>query len=85
MRVSGAACFVSGPTGKARLQVAGRPMFELNSVAALIWRELASDSSPEMIVAKLVASFGASEEQAKNDVTNFIEILKKHWLVYDKE
>jgi hypothetical protein len=60
-------------------------MFELNSVAALIWRELASDSSPEMIVAKLVASFGASEEQAKNDVTNFIEILKKHWLVYDKE
>jgi len=85
MKVSGAARFVSGPTGKAQLEVAGRPMFELNAVAAFIWQQMASNSSPDMIVAQLVASFGASEEQARNDVTNFLEILKKHWLVYDEE
>ena len=85
MRVSGVARFVSGPTGKAQLEVAGRPMFQLNAVAAFIWQQLASNSSPDMIIAQLVASFGASEEQARNDVTNFIEILKKHWLVCDEE
>ena len=85
MRVSGAARFVSGPTGKAQLEVAGRPMFELNVVAAFIWQQLAGKSSADMIVAQVVASFGASQEQARRDVTNFIEILKKHWLVYDEE
>jgi len=60
-------------------------MFELNPVAAFIWQQLASNVSVEMIVVQLVASFGASQEQAKRDVTNFIEILKKHWLVYDYE
>jgi hypothetical protein len=85
MRVSGAARFVSGPTGKAQLEVAGRPMFELNVVAAFIWQQLAGKSSADMIVAQVVASFGASQEQARRDVTNFIEILKKHWLVFDEE
>jgi len=60
-------------------------MFELNPVAAFIWQQLASDLSADMIVGQLVALFGASQEQAKRDVTNFIEILKKHWLVYDDE
>jgi hypothetical protein len=85
MRVSVAARFVSGPTGKAQLEVAGRPMFELNAVAAFIWQQLASNSSADMIVTQLVASFGASQEQARHDVTNFIEILKKQWLVFDEE
>jgi hypothetical protein len=85
MRVAGAAHFVSDPTGKAQLEVAGRPTFQLNAVAAFIWQHLASNSSADAIIAQLVASFGASEEQARNDVTNFIEILRKHWLVYDEE
>ena len=85
MRVSRAARFVSGPTGKAQLEVAGHPMFQLNAVAAFIWQQLASNSSPDLIVAQLVGSFGASEEQARDDVTNFIETLKKHWLVCDEE
>jgi hypothetical protein len=85
MRVSGTAQFVSSPTGKAQLKVAGRPMFELNAVAAFIWQQLACKSSADMIVAQLVASFGASQEQARHDVTNFIETLKKHWLVFDEE
>jgi hypothetical protein len=60
-------------------------MFELNPVAAFIWQQLASNLSTDMIVGQLVGMFGASQEQAKRDVTNFIEILKKHWLVSDDE
>ncbi len=85
MKISSVARLVLGSAGKAQLEVAGRPMFELNPVAAFIWQQLASNLSAEMIVVQLVASFGASQEQAKRDVTNFIEILKKHWLVYDDE
>ena len=85
MKVSRVARLVSGSAGKAQLEVAGRPMFELNPVAAFIWQQLASDLSPDVIVVQLVALFGASQEQAKRDVTNFIETLKKHWLVYDDE
>lgn len=85
MRVSGAARLVSSSAGKAQLEVAGRPMFELNPVAAFIWQQLASNLPADMIVGQLVALFDVSQEQAKRDVTNFIEILQKHWLVYDDE
>jgi hypothetical protein len=85
MKVSGVARLVSGSAGKAQLEVAGRPMFELNPVAVFIWQQLASKLSVDTIVGQLVALFGASQEQAKLDVTNFIEILQKHWLVYDDE
>ena len=85
IKVSGVARLVSGSAGKARLEVAGLPMFELNPVAAFIWQQLASNFSADMIVGQLVALFGASQEQAKRDVTNFIEILKRHWLVRDDE
>ena len=85
MKVSSAARLVSGSAGKAQLEVAGRPMFELNPVATFIWQHLASNLSAEIIVAQLVASFGVSREQAKRDVTNFIEILKTHWLIFDDE
>jgi len=85
MKVSSGARLVSSSAGKARLEVAGRPMFELNPVAAFIWQQLASNLSSDMIVVQLVTLFGASQEQASRDVTNFIELLKKHWLVYDDE
>lgn len=83
MKVSGVAHLIMGSAGKARLEVAGRPMFELNPVAAFIWQQLTNDLSLDMIIVQLVAMFGASPEQAKHDVTSFIELLKKHWLVYD--
>jgi Coenzyme PQQ synthesis protein D (PqqD) len=83
MKVSGAARLVSSSAGKAQLEVAGRLMFELNEVGAIIWQQLASNVPADMIVGHLVALFGASHEQANRDVTNFIEVLKKHWLVYD--
>jgi hypothetical protein len=85
MKVSGVARLISSSTGKAQLEVAGRSMFELNPVAAIIWQQLASHMPPEAIVDRLVTLFGTSQEQASRDVANFIEVLKKHWLVFDDE
>jgi hypothetical protein len=85
MKVSGVARLISSSTGKAQLEVAGRSMFELNPVAAFIWQQLASHMPAETIVDRLVMLFGASQEQASRDVANFIEVLKKHWLVFDDE
>jgi hypothetical protein len=85
MKISGAARLVLSSAGTAQLEVAGRPMFELNSIAAVIWQQLANNVPADMIVGHLVALFGASHEQANRDVTNFIEVLQKHWLVYDDE
>jgi hypothetical protein len=85
MKVSPVARLVSGLAGKAQLEVAGRLMFELNPVAAFVWRQLASNSSADMIVVQLVELFGACQEEARRDVANFIETLRKNWLVYDDE
>jgi coenzyme PQQ synthesis protein D (PqqD) len=85
MKVSPVARLVSDLSGKPQLEVAGRLMFELNPVAAFIWRQLASNLSADMIVVQLTELFGASQDQAKRDVAKFIETLKKHWLVCDDE
>ena len=85
MKISPVARLVSDLSGKPQLEVAGRLMFELNPIAAFIWRQLASDSSTDVIIVQLVELFGASQKQAQRDVANLIEMLKKHWLVYDDE
>ncbi len=83
MQVSGVALLVSNSEGKAILEVAGRPLFELNPVGAIIWEKLATGLPPREIIAQFVTRFGISEEQAAADVTNFIELLRQHFLVYD--
>jgi hypothetical protein len=83
MKVSGVAQLVSNPDGKARLEVAGRPMFELNSVAAVIWEQLQAGLTPQEIVSKLVAQFDVSEQRAAEDVTRFVNLLTEHLLVFD--
>ncbi len=83
MQVSGVALLVSKSDGGAVLEVAGRPMFELNPIAAMIWGELAVGLPTEEIIAQLVLRFGISEAQAVGDVMTFIEQLKQHLLVYE--
>ncbi len=85
MKVSPVARLVTDLSGKPQLEVAGRLMFELNPVAAFIWRQLASNSPTDVIIVQLVDLLGASQEQATRDVANFLELLKKHWLAYDDE
>jgi len=83
MKVSGVAQLVSNPDGRARLEVAGRPMFELNSVAAVIWEHLQAGLSIQEIISKLVAQFDVSEQRAAYDVTKFVNLLAEHLLVFD--
>ncbi len=83
MKVSGAALLVSQPGGKATLQVAGRPMFELNPVAALIWENLAVGLPIQEIIRQLASRFNIPEERAASDVAKFIELLAQHLLLVD--
>ncbi len=83
MKVSGVAFLVSQPGGKATLEVAGRPMFELNPVAAFIWENLAVDLPTHEIIAQLAGRYSIPEERAASDVTRFIELLTHHLLLVD--
>ncbi len=84
MQVSGVARLVSKADGKAILEVAGRPIFELNQVAGIIWEKLAAGFSTQEIVAQIVARFNVPEKQVADDVSDCIELLKQHLLVYDE-
>ena len=83
MKLSGVALLVSQPGGKATLEVAGRPMFELNPVAALIWENLAVGLPTQEIIAHLAGRFNIPEERAASDVTYFIKLLTQHLLLVD--
>jgi hypothetical protein len=83
MKVSGAALLVSQPDGKATLEVAGRPMFELNPAAALICKNLAVGLPIQEIIGQLAGRFNIPEERAASDVSKFIELLKRHLLLVD--
>ena len=83
MQVSGVARLVFKSDGKAILEVAGRPMFGLNPVAVIIWEKLAAGISTQEIITQLVARFDIPEKQAACDVTDLIELLRRHLLIYD--
>ena len=83
MQVSGIALLVLQSDGKAMLEVAGRPMFALNPVAATIWENLAAGLTIHEITGQVVARFNVPKERAADDVGNFIELLKQQFLVVD--
>ena len=83
MKVSGVAVLVSQPGDRATLEVAGRPMFELNPVAALIWNKLVVGLPTQEIIVQLVGRFNIPEELAASDVSKFIELLTQHLLIVD--
>jgi len=84
MRVSGVARLVPKAGGKGILEVAGRPMFELNPVALIIWEKLAVGVPTREIIAHIVARFNVPEQQVACDVSDCIELLKEHLLVFDE-
>ena len=83
MKVSAVAQLMSQPGGRATLEVAGRPMFELNPVAALIWENLAVGLPTQEIIGQLAGRFNIPEERAASDVTKFINLLAQHLLLVD--
>lgn len=83
MQVSGVARVSATPDGKAVMEVAGRPAFEMNNVAISIWTKLVAGHSPQEISSQIAKEFGVSEELTAKDVGRFIKQLKRHLLVYD--
>ncbi|HVT02582.1 MAG TPA: PqqD family protein [Thermoanaerobaculia bacterium] len=51
----------------------------LNATGTLVWTSL--DEDLEDIVSKVTAEFGVAYDEAKRDITQFIEVLKKRGLV----
>jgi hypothetical protein len=83
MQVSGVARISATPDGKAVMEVAGRPAFEMNKVAMSIWTKLVAGYSPQEISSQIAKEFGVSEELTTKDVARFIKQLKRHLLIYD--
>jgi hypothetical protein len=83
LQISGVARVGSTPDGKTILEVAGRPAFELNGIAAAIWAKLVAGFSAEDIKSHLITEYGAPEELVARDVAKFIDKLKHYLLVYD--
>lgn len=83
MEISTLVRAVTTPGGKAVLEVAGEPFFEMNSVAAAIWSELTQGASPQQVIGRLTKRFDAPEEQVAKDVHSLVEILKENHLVKD--
>lgn len=83
MQVSGVARVSATPDGKAVMEVAGRPTFEMNKVATSIWGKLVAGHSPQEISSQIAKEFGVPEELTAKDVARFIDQLKRHLLIYD--
>jgi len=83
MQTSIIARSISAPDGKAMLEVAGRPFFQLNSVAAAIWTKLSEGLSTQQIISQITTQYSVSEERVTRDVNNFIGMLKQNDLVKD--
>ena len=83
MQVAEVARLAETADGKAVLEVAGQPVFELNRVAVSIWNKLAAQLSIQEIIDQIAVEFGASEELVARDVARFVEVLRDRLLVYD--
>ena len=81
MQVSTIARAVSSTDGKALLEVAGRPLFQMNSVSAAIWSELTEGFSTNQIISHLTEQFKVPAERLTSDVHAFVDILKQNDLV----
>ena len=83
MQISTIAQAVPTSDGKAILEVAGQPLFHLNSIGATIWTKLTEGLSTHQIILQLAGQFNISEEQIARDVKRFVETLERNDLVKD--
>ena len=53
----------------------------LNPTASLLWDALATPQTVDTLTQMLTAAFDVSDEAAKTDVENFLELLKRNSMV----
>ena len=56
-------------------------MIKLNETGEFLWMELSEGASEESLVQALLSRYDVTEELAKQDVNEFIEILKKPGII----
>ena len=83
MQVAEVAQLTDTADGRAILEVAGQPVFEMNRVAVSIWNKLVARVSIQEIISQIAVEFVAPEERVAKDVAQFIEVLKDRLLIYD--
>jgi hypothetical protein len=84
-RVSEGVRSTHGQDGAIVLDIQLGQMFNLNHVGSKILELLESGSAEPDIVKVISREFNASSEVVENDVREFIEALRKHKLVLDRE
>src|SRR5229473_2273069 len=67
LQVAGVARLATTVDGKAILEIAGQPVFELNRVAVSIWTKLAAGLSLQEINGQIAKEFGVPEERVASD------------------
>lgn len=58
--------------------------FNINQTAAFIYMKLENDKTVDEIAHDLTLEYEVSVEEAKNDVLEFVEILKTKGIYYEK-
>lgn len=66
---------VAIPVGETALRLNG--MILLNDVSRVIWEKLETETSPEQILAAVTENFEVSEEEARADIEEFLDKLRK--------
>lgn len=57
---------------------------DMNTSAAFLWDQMSDAKTVDQLKDALMESFSISEEQATNDVSSFIEVLKQHNMVIEQ-
>lgn len=58
-------------------------MLNLNETGVLIWKKLEKGCDESDLVAAFLAEYDVTEERAKEDISVFIEKLRKAGILYD--
>ncbi len=72
-------CVAAIPAGATALQLNG--MILLNDVSSVIWECLSKDSTLDQIVFAVTERFEVSQEEARADVTEFLDKLRQAQLL----
>lgn len=56
-------------------------VFTLNDTGAFIWEHIDGEKKVSEIIAALISEYDISEEEAKNDVFEFVDDLNKYLII----
>lgn len=60
-------------------------MLNLNETGVLIWKKLENGCEESDLVAAFLAEYDVTEERAKEDISIFVEKLRKAGILYDDQ